>query len=118
MLWRHRFIADAWGWELPAGWIDDDESPSAAARREAEEETGWRPGEMIELARWYPFVGISDLTCTAYKAAGATPTGNPEASESSRVEWVPVRDVRRLIEDDKIHDGDTLTALSIALAFS
>jgi 8-oxo-dGTP pyrophosphatase MutT (NUDIX family) len=118
MLWRHRFIADDWGWELPAGWIDDNESPANAARREAEEETGWRPNEMTKLATWYPFVGISDLTCTAYQAVGATPAGTPDASESARVDWVPVRDVRRLIEDGKIHDGDTLTSLSLALAFS
>ena len=34
MLWRHRFITDRWGWELPAGWVDDGEDPAAAAHRE------------------------------------------------------------------------------------
>ena len=22
LLWRHRFITDTWGWEIPAGWAD------------------------------------------------------------------------------------------------
>lgn len=44
LLWRHRFITDSWGWEIPAGGVDADESPTTAAAREVLEETGWRPG--------------------------------------------------------------------------
>ena len=32
LLWRHRFITDEWGWEIPAGRIDDGEAVEAAAR--------------------------------------------------------------------------------------
>src|SRR5262245_18038432 len=31
LLWRHRFITDTWGWELPAGLIDEGETPEEAA---------------------------------------------------------------------------------------
>lgn len=41
LLWRHRFITDSWGWEIPAGGIEPDETPEAAAVRETIEETGW-----------------------------------------------------------------------------
>jgi hypothetical protein len=34
------------------------------------------------------------------------------------VDWVPVRDVPRLIADRQITDGDTLVALSLALSVS
>ncbi|MGH9186918.1 MAG: NUDIX hydrolase, partial [Acidimicrobiales bacterium] len=34
MMWRHRFITDTWGWEIPAGRIDPGESPMEAAARE------------------------------------------------------------------------------------
>jgi ADP-ribose pyrophosphatase YjhB (NUDIX family) len=41
LLWRHRFTTDTWGWEVPAGRIDDGETPEQAAARETLEETGW-----------------------------------------------------------------------------
>jgi hypothetical protein len=48
---------------------------------------------------------------------GATRSGSPtDGSESTRVDWVPVRDVPRLIADRQITDGDTLVALSLALS--
>jgi 8-oxo-dGTP pyrophosphatase MutT (NUDIX family) len=46
MLWRHRFITDEWGWELPDGIVSAEEDPAGTAAREVEEETGWRPGAM------------------------------------------------------------------------
>src|SRR5580693_10693628 len=46
LLWRHRFITGTWGWEIPIGKIDPGEDPAAAAARETEEETGWRPGPL------------------------------------------------------------------------
>jgi 8-oxo-dGTP pyrophosphatase MutT (NUDIX family) len=50
MMWRHRFIIDRWVWELPGGYIDDEqEDPAITAAREVEEETGWRPGPLRRL---------------------------------------------------------------------
>jgi 8-oxo-dGTP pyrophosphatase MutT (NUDIX family) len=49
LLWRHRFITDTWGWELPAGVVDADETLENAAVRELIEETGWRPGPVEHL---------------------------------------------------------------------
>ena len=49
MLWRHRFVPDRWGWELPGGSVDTDEEPADAAVRETEEETGYRAGSVEHL---------------------------------------------------------------------
>jgi 8-oxo-dGTP pyrophosphatase MutT (NUDIX family) len=118
LLWRHRFITDTWGWEIPAGWADPGEPPEEAARREVEEETGWTPGPLTELARYYAVPGISDLRFTLYQAAGATHQGEPpDPSESTRVDWVPVADLRKLIDKGQLTDGPSLMGLSLALAF-
>ena len=35
LLWRHRFTTDSWGWEVPAGMVDEGETPrkQPSARR-------------------------------------------------------------------------------------
>ena len=49
LLWRHRFISDTWGWEIPAGRADPGESLDDAARREVLEETGWEAGPLTRI---------------------------------------------------------------------
>jgi hypothetical protein len=37
LIWRHRFVPDVWGWELPGGIVGPEEEPIQAAAREVEE---------------------------------------------------------------------------------
>lgn len=115
-LWRHRFITDTWGWEIPTGKIDPGEDPADAAARETEEETGWRPGPLTPLLRVEPTPGISDSVHHIYLADGAEHIGLPEDDfESDRVNWVPLADVPTLISRGEISTGTTLAALLYAL---
>jgi 8-oxo-dGTP pyrophosphatase MutT (NUDIX family) len=118
LLWRHRFITDTWGWEIPAGRAEAAESPRKAAEREVLEETGWRPGPMRELATYHPNNGMSDMTFHLFIAEGAVHVGAPtDPSESERIEWIPVPVVRDLVRSGEVRDGLSLTALSMALLF-
>jgi 8-oxo-dGTP pyrophosphatase MutT (NUDIX family) len=118
LLWRHRFITDTWGWEIPAGRVEATEEPVDAAAREVLEETGWKPGELEHLVTYHPSNGSSDQQFALFLSDGATYAGEPvDTSESERIEWVPVDAVRRLIKHHQITDGLTLTALLWCLAF-
>jgi 8-oxo-dGTP pyrophosphatase MutT (NUDIX family) len=116
MLWRHRFITDTWGWEVPAGGLDDGERPEEAAARETLEETGWRPGALRRLGAYYPSNGRSDERFHVFVADGAVEEGEPDRAEAERVEWVPVHELRAHIESGLVQDGFSLTAVLWALA--
>jgi 8-oxo-dGTP pyrophosphatase MutT (NUDIX family) len=116
LIWRHRFITGLWGWEMPMGRIDPGETPEQAAAREVEEETGWRPGPLRQLARVQPSSGIMDAAHYLYTADGATMTGGAaDGFESTRIEWVPLKDVPQLISRQEIVSSSTITALLLCL---
>jgi 8-oxo-dGTP pyrophosphatase MutT (NUDIX family) len=119
MLWRHRFITDRWGWELPCGWVNPGEDPAEATRREVLEETGWEPGTLKLLCSYGADVGISDARFHIYQADGATCQGPPaDNTEATRVAWIPLSEVRELLDRGQIDDGASITALLYLLAFA
>jgi 8-oxo-dGTP pyrophosphatase MutT (NUDIX family) len=118
MLWRHRFVTDEWGWEIPAGRLDEGETPEQAAGRECLEETGWRPGPLRLLTRYTPVSGLIDLRFHLFAAEGATEMGEPvDVSESERIEWVDRARLREAITAGEVVDGLSLAALLWGFAF-
>lgn len=112
LLWRHRFITDMWGWELPMGGIDEGETAEQTAAREVEEETGWRPAPLRHLISVNAAGGITDLRHHIYTADGAVQFGEPEDGfESRRVEWVALADLPELIAKEQIASSSTLVAM-------
>lgn len=117
LLWRHRFITDSWGWEVPAGNLEPGESPIDGAVREALEETGWRPRRLEPVVSYHPMPGAVDQTFHVFRADGADHVGQPsDPGEAERVEWVPVTEVVAALVDGRVTEGLSLTALSMAVA--
>jgi 8-oxo-dGTP pyrophosphatase MutT (NUDIX family) len=116
LLWRHRFITNSWGWEVPAGWTDPGEDPEHAIRREIEEESGYRAGRIVPMTAYNALSGISTMRFTSYHASDCTRIGEPtDVTESSKVEWVPLGDIPDLASKGQISDGPSLTALTYYL---
>ncbi|WP_034266737.1 NUDIX hydrolase [Actinospica robiniae] len=117
MLWRHRFIPDTYGYELPSGVVEPGEDLEAAAARETLEETGWQPGPLKHLLTVEPSAGFSDAVHHAYYAESAEYVGDPaDAIESDRIEWVPLADIPELISQGKIRAANTVATLLILVS--
>jgi 8-oxo-dGTP pyrophosphatase MutT (NUDIX family) len=105
---RHRFVIDAWVWELPGGYLDSGEDPADGAVREAEEETGWRPGQVEHLVSFQPMTGTADALNHIY--LGHDPvkvTDLLDINEAESVRWIPLAEVSALVH------GMTLGAASV-----
>ncbi len=112
LLYRHRFITNEWGWEIPAGRVDPGETLADAAYREAFEETGWRPNSIRQLTSYFPSDGLSDQQFHIFHAAGAIHEGPPsDPSESERIEWKATEECIDLLRSGEIRNGLTMTAL-------
>ena len=104
--------------EIPAGKLDSkQEDHEAAARRELEEETGYRAETLIPLGKFYPACAYSDETIWMYLAKGLT-KGNrhPDADEFLDVELIPLRDLVQQVLTGQIPDAKTQIAVLKAAA--
>jgi len=117
LMYRHRFIIDRWVWELPGGYVDHAEDIAAAAAREVEEETGWRPRSMEHLVTYQPAIGTLDHPQQVYLARGAdlTDTG-PDINEAEDVRWFPLDEAVGMIDRGEIVGAATVVALYRALS--
>jgi len=111
LIWRHRFIPDAWGWELPGGRVEDGEEPAETAAREVLEETGYRPGPMRHLLDVRPSPGLTDGVHHIFRADGAVKVGEPTDVEAERIEWVPLARALELVASGQVVSASTMAGL-------
>ncbi len=112
MIWRHRMIPDTWGWEVPAGVIDEGETVAEAAEREVLEESGWKCGPVRLCFAWHPTSGMSDQRFHLCRSESAQLIGDPsDIDEAAEVAWIPLADLRTMISAGEIVDGLTMVAV-------
>jgi len=106
---QYRLPARAYLWELPAGRLDPGEKPLAAAKRELEEETGYRARRLRKLISFYPSPGFVSEMMTIFLATDLT-AGEAKPMEDERIEcrWFSARQVEQMIYSNKIQDGKTI----------
>ncbi len=108
---QFRRAVDAHTLEAPAGLIDGEESPEAAARRELQEEAGL-DGEVRLLTRFYASPGFCDELLYVFQATGLRESKLPhDEDEDIEVVWMaPQKVLDGMREGRIVGSASTLAA--------
>lgn len=113
---QYRHAVNAQLWELPAGSVDEGESPEAAASRECHEEIGLVPETVVRLGAMYPTPGYCDEEMVFFRVSGLEKSDEPahaDEDEDITAQTYDLRDAREMIRRGEIVDMKTVVALTL-----
>ena len=109
---QYRHAAESFLWELPAGRIDEGESPLPAAKRELLEETGYTARHWKKIIRFFASPGFVAEPMTVFWARGLTPgQAQPEDDEVIEHRFVPLSKAVRMVLRGVIRDAKTICSV-------
>ncbi len=107
----YRYTLDEYTFELPAGMIEEDESPIDAAKREVYEETGIEINDEKLLLTYNPSNGTSNQVIHIVKAKYKSGEINPDKCEVDFAMWKCKNEFIKEIKNSKISDGPSIIAV-------
>ena len=114
MLRQLRPVINSYIYELPAGTIDNNESPASCARREIVEETGYSASKITRLGSIYPVPGYSTERIVIFKAEKLKKRARlAEKDEIIKAKIYTKAQIRKLFESGRIVDAKTISAFAI-----
>jgi ADP-ribose pyrophosphatase len=115
---QYRHAARRFLWELPAGKLEPGEDPLEGAKRELEEETGYRAKKWTELVEYYASPGFLGESMMVFLAEGLLPgDSRPEEDELIEMRLVRMSELLKSIEKGEILDGKTLSSVLLYARF-
>jgi ADP-ribose pyrophosphatase len=109
---QYRHAANQFLWELPAGKLEAGEDSLAGAKRELEEETGYRAKKWKPLVEYFASPGFLGESMIVFQAEGLVAgDAHPEADEQIELRLVKLSEVLKMIAKGAIKDGKTLTSV-------
>ena len=116
MIEQYRAAVDEVVWEFPAGKKNENESILAAAARELEEETGYKAGQMVQIAKFYTTPHFSNEIVYVFVATELEYT-SPDFQDHEFIKVLkkPPIEIKVLLANAKINDAKSLLAFSYYL---
>lgn len=108
---QYRLPARDYLWEIPAGRMDEGETPLKAAKRELKEETGLSAKKWTRLLSLFMSPGFLAEKMHIY-VAQELKQGKRDLMEDERIEtnWFTPKQMNEMIKTGKIIDGKTIAA--------
>ncbi len=101
---------------VPGGGVAPGEAPRDAARRECEEETGFRPGALCLMTVFHPLPSRTAAATYMYLATDlhrATPRRDPTEAGMT-VRWTPLAEAVRAVETGAVSEAGSVIGLLLA----
>ncbi len=109
---QYRYPLDDYIWEIPAGTLEEGESPEECAARELEEETGLKAGRLERMFEAYLVPGYGTEKMHFFLATDLTRGEmHPEPSERIEVHELSIDRAIDMIKSNEISDVKTVAAL-------
>lgn len=116
---QYRYAAEGYVYEIPAGRLDEGETPEACAHRELKEETGYTAGAMTRLTTIFTTPGFTDEQIHLFMATDlVSGKSELEADEVLDLYPVPLSEALEMIRSGVIRDGKTISAILFATRFT
>jgi ADP-ribose pyrophosphatase len=114
---QYRYASEGFLLEIPAGRLDQGETPEACAFRELREETGYSAERVEALTTFYTTPGFTDERIHLFMASGLTP-GIAALEDDEILNLHPVSLARavRMVEAGEIMDGKSMLGILLAAA--
>jgi ADP-ribose pyrophosphatase len=98
--------------EVPAGTMEQGETPEECATRELEEETGYKCQDLRKIMEFFTVPGYSTEKIYVYLAKGLTKSQmQTEEDERIKVDIMPVNMALKRIRSGEIQDAKSICAL-------
>ena len=113
---QYRHAIRQWLWELPAGSVDEGETPEEAARRECHEEIGQVPETVVRLGALFPTPGYCDEEMVFFRVSGLSEPSTQAAvdeDEDIEVRTFTLREARDMVRRGEIIDMKTVVGLGM-----
>ncbi|MCS6873722.1 MAG: NUDIX hydrolase [Pyrinomonadaceae bacterium] len=112
---QYRHPAGKYLVEIPAGSIENDETPEECARRELEEEIGVRAGKLEKLTEFFVSPGFLSEKMHVFLATELKPTKQkPEFDELLQIKRLDFEQLFKMIKNCEIEDAKTMLGVLLA----
>jgi ADP-ribose pyrophosphatase len=109
---QYRYATGEWLEEVPAGKLDAGEPPEECARRELQEETGFRAGDLTSLGWIWTTPGFTDEKIHLFLATGLEPTRQAlEDDEVLSIHRLPLGEAVEKALTGEIRDAKSVCCL-------